>query len=108
MTENRSVIEVAKAVPNGVVCVLTALRMHGLTTQAPFEVWMAIPNKAWKPTIQYPPLRIVRFSDKDATTPCVHDLRRPVNRWCTRLNVDTIWGFQSQEFSRTTQDVRFW
>lgn len=54
--------EVAIRVPNGVVCLLSALRFHSLTTQAPFEVWLAIENKATRPKLDYPPLRIVRFS----------------------------------------------
>ncbi|HNG02294.1 MAG TPA: AbiEi antitoxin N-terminal domain-containing protein [Nitrospira sp.] len=54
--------EVARRVPKGVVCLLSALRFHGLTTQAPFEVWLAIDNKAIAPKLDYPPLRIVRFS----------------------------------------------
>ena len=54
--------EVARRVPKGVVCLLSALRFHGLTTQAPFEVWLAIENKAIAPKLDYPPLRIVRFS----------------------------------------------
>ena len=54
--------EVARRVPKGVVCLLSALRFHGLTTQAPFEVWLAIDNKAATPKLDYPPLRLVRFS----------------------------------------------
>jgi predicted transcriptional regulator of viral defense system len=54
--------EVACRVPKGVICLLSALRFHGLTTQAPFEVWLAIGNKAAIPKIAYPPLRINRFS----------------------------------------------
>jgi len=54
--------EVALRVPKGIVCLLSALRFHGLTTQAPFEVWLAIENKAIAPKLDYPPLRIVRFS----------------------------------------------
>lgn len=57
-----SLAEVARRVPRGVVCLLSALRFHGLTTQAPFEVWLAIENKAMAPKFDYPPLRIVRFS----------------------------------------------
>lgn len=57
-----SLAEVARRVPRGVVCLLSALRFHGLTTQAPFEVWLAIENKAIAPRFDYPPLRIVRFS----------------------------------------------
>jgi predicted transcriptional regulator of viral defense system len=62
VTEEHSYAEASKAVPHAVICLLSALRMHGLTTQAPFEVWMAIDVKARKPNIEYPPLRIVRFS----------------------------------------------
>jgi hypothetical protein len=32
--------------------------------ESPFEVWMAIDRKAWLPRVDYPPLRIVRFSGK--------------------------------------------
>jgi predicted transcriptional regulator of viral defense system len=49
-------------VPKGIVCQLSALRFHNLITQAPFEVWLAVENKAVKPKLDYPPLRIVRFS----------------------------------------------
>ena len=57
-----SLAEVARRVPKGVVCLLSALRFHGLTTQAPFEVWLAIENKSFAPKLDFPPLRIVRFS----------------------------------------------
>jgi len=57
-----SLAEAARRVPKGVVCLLSALRLHELTTQAPFEVWLAIDNKAATPKLDYPPLRLVRFS----------------------------------------------
>ena len=60
--EHWSLAEAAKRVPSGVICLLSALRFHDLTTQAPFEVWMAIGQKAWRPRVAYPPLRVVRFS----------------------------------------------
>jgi predicted transcriptional regulator of viral defense system len=59
--EHQSLVEACKRVPGGVVCLLSALRFHGLTTQAPFEIWLAIGVKARLPKVQYPPLRIVRF-----------------------------------------------
>jgi predicted transcriptional regulator of viral defense system len=61
-TEHHSLAEAAKRVPNGVICLLSALRFHGLTTQSPHEVWMAISRKARRPRENHPPLRIVRFS----------------------------------------------
>lgn len=54
--------EAAARVPNGIVCLLSALAFHGLTTQSPHEVWLAIPEKAWKPRPDDLPLRFVRFS----------------------------------------------
>ena len=61
-SEHRTIAEVGKRVPHGVVCLLGALQYHHLTTQAPFEVWLAIAEKARLPKVEYPPLRIVRFS----------------------------------------------
>ena len=53
---------VANRVPSGVACLLTALHFHGLTTQAPAEVWIALPEKARRPRLEYPRLRVARFS----------------------------------------------
>ncbi len=63
-SEHRTIVEACKLVPNGIICLLTALRLHELTTQSPFEIWMAIGEKARRPKIDYPPLRIVRHSGK--------------------------------------------
>jgi len=61
-SEHTTLTEVARRVPKGVICLLSALRFHDLTTQAPHEVWIAIGGKAAMPRLGYPPLRIVRFS----------------------------------------------
>jgi len=66
--EHHSLAEGCKRVPHGVICLLSALRFHDLTTQAPFEVWMAIDLKARAPVAGYPPLRIVRMSGEARTT----------------------------------------
>lgn len=60
--EHHSFAEVARLVPNGVVCLLSALRFHELTTQSPREIWLALPNKAWAPKVKRPKLRLVRYS----------------------------------------------
>jgi predicted transcriptional regulator of viral defense system len=67
LTADHALAQAAKRVPNGVLCLLTALRFHGLTTQSPAEVWIALPEKARKPRLDYPRLRIVRFSGKALT-----------------------------------------
>lgn len=63
-TEHHSLAEVAKRVPQGVICLLSALRVHNLTTQSPHEIWIAIDRKAWQPTSGAAKLRVVRFSGK--------------------------------------------
>lgn len=67
LTENHSFAEVAKLVPTGVICLLSALRFHGLTTELPSEVWVTLAPKAWKPRAQRPKLRVVRFSGVSLT-----------------------------------------
>jgi predicted transcriptional regulator of viral defense system len=62
LSEHRSLAEVALRVPQGVVCLLSALRVHDIGTQAPFEVWLAIPNNLPVPRLNQPALRPVRMS----------------------------------------------
>jgi predicted transcriptional regulator of viral defense system len=64
ITTQHTVALVAKRVPHGVVCLLSALSLHDLGTQIPHEVWLAIDRKAHKPELGELPLRIVRFSEK--------------------------------------------
>jgi predicted transcriptional regulator of viral defense system len=60
VSEHHSLAEAARLIPRGVVCLLSALRFHGLTTQSPREVWLTLPSKAWAPKADYPRLRIIR------------------------------------------------
>ena len=62
ITENYTLMQVAARAPGGVACLLTALRFHDLTTQAPFEVWLAIGRKAARPQLDDLPVRVVYFS----------------------------------------------
>jgi predicted transcriptional regulator of viral defense system len=66
-TAEHSLAEAAKRVPQGVVCLLSALRFHELTTQNPHDIWLAIPPRAWAPREPGLPLRLVRFSGKALT-----------------------------------------
>jgi len=60
-TEHVTLAEVCKQIPAGVVCLVSALRFHNLSTQAPFEVWLAIDVKAYRSRTDLP-VRFVRFS----------------------------------------------
>jgi predicted transcriptional regulator of viral defense system len=62
VTEQGTLAEVAIKYPNSVFCLLTALQIHELTTQSPHQVWLAIDAKARAPQMDYPPLKVVRFS----------------------------------------------
>jgi predicted transcriptional regulator of viral defense system len=64
ISEHQSLAEASKRVPHGVVCLLSALRFHNLTTQAPFEVWLGIHHKARAPQEGRLPLHIVYMSGK--------------------------------------------
>ena len=63
VTELDYLAQIAIKHPRAVFCLLTALQVHGLTTQSPSEVWVAISPKARAPKHEFPPLRIVRMSD---------------------------------------------
>lgn len=52
---------VATRIPGALVCLLSALRYHELTTQAPSEIWIAIDRKARSPRLDFPGLKVVRF-----------------------------------------------
>lgn len=56
-------VDVAKRIPKGVICLLSALSFHELTTQMPHQIWVAIDRKARKPKIDYPPVRVFHFSN---------------------------------------------
>ena len=62
VTEHHTLVEAAVRVPQGIVCLLSALQFHNIGTQSPHEVWLAIDVKAWKPIVDWPPIRLVRFS----------------------------------------------
>jgi len=61
MDADVTLAEASKRVPKGTICMISALAYHGLTDQMPRKVWMAIGAKDWAPSIEYPPLRIIRF-----------------------------------------------
>jgi hypothetical protein len=91
-SEHGALVAVAKRVPRTLFCLLTALRFHDLTTQAPFEVWIAIGNKARAPRLDYPPIRAVRFTAESLTAGVeTHPLRE-----------------QAEAISRSRAEIRSW
>jgi len=68
ITEYHSYAEVCKRIPHGVLCLTTALRFHELTTESPWQVWLAIQHKARSPRMEYPSLRLFHMSGEAFTS----------------------------------------
>ncbi|WP_183300037.1 type IV toxin-antitoxin system AbiEi family antitoxin domain-containing protein [Cupriavidus alkaliphilus] len=62
-SEHESLAAVATRVPQAVFCLLTALQFHGLTTQLPREVWIAMPRGSHAPRIDFPPIKMIQVAD---------------------------------------------
>jgi predicted transcriptional regulator of viral defense system len=60
VTENHTLAQVCARVPQGTICLVSALQFHNLTTQNPWQVWLLIENHARAPKMDYPPLRLLR------------------------------------------------
>jgi predicted transcriptional regulator of viral defense system len=61
-SEHESLVTVASKVPQAVICLLSALQFHGLTTQLPWQVWIAMPRGSHVPRLDYPPIKMVQFT----------------------------------------------
>lgn len=66
-TELASLAEVAKRMPHAVICLLSALQVHGLTTELPHAVWVLIDRHARVPKVAYPKLEVIRASGEART-----------------------------------------
>ena len=62
ISEHEGLMVVAAKAPQAVFCLLTALQFHGLTTQLPRQVWIAMPRGSHSPRIDYPPIRMVQMA----------------------------------------------
>ena len=60
--ENQQLLEVCQRVPKGVICLLSALQYHNLTTEMPYEIWLGLEEGSWQPKLDYPPIRVFRYS----------------------------------------------
>lgn len=59
---NPDLVIVARKLPQAVICLVSALAFHELTTQVPHAVDVALPGRAERPVLDYPPLRLFWFS----------------------------------------------
>ena len=98
VSEHYSFIQAAKRVPKGVICLLSALRFHELTTQKPFEIWLALERGTRRPTIDTPPLRIHFFSGEAFTAGLeMHNLDGvPVRVYCPAKTVADCFKYRNK------------
>ncbi len=61
---NPDLVTVATRVQGGVICLISALAFHELTTQIPHEIHVALRRGAETPRLDYPPIKLYWFSDK--------------------------------------------
>jgi len=61
---NPDLVTVARRIPGGVICLISALAFHRLTTQIPHVVWVAIRRGVWEPKLDWPPIRIMEFGER--------------------------------------------
>lgn len=66
-TEYHTIAIASKRFPSSVVCLLSSLQLHGLTTQIPHQIWLAIEQKQHRPKEPSLPIRVVYFSGKAFT-----------------------------------------
>ena len=64
ITEHFTLAQAAKKIPNGVVCLLSALSFHEFTTQLPHQIWIAVERGKWEAGLRDLPIRIFEFSGK--------------------------------------------
>jgi predicted transcriptional regulator of viral defense system len=67
-TEHHTLAKISKRVPKAIFCLLTALRFHGLGTQNPREVWLAVDRRVGIPRVDFTPIRTVRVSGAALTS----------------------------------------
>ncbi len=65
---NPDLVTVAARVPSGVICLISALSFHEITTQIPHDVHVALPRGAEEPRLDYPPIRTYRFTGEAFTS----------------------------------------
>ena len=64
ITRHFTLVQAAKRVPSGVICMLSALSFHNFTSQLPHQVWIAIERGKWESGIRDLPLKFFEFSGK--------------------------------------------
>ena len=68
ITEHHGLVLASTTAPQATICLLSALQFHGIGTQIPSQVWIAIDRRAHQPSLKFPPLRVMRYSGAALTS----------------------------------------
>jgi predicted transcriptional regulator of viral defense system len=98
ITENHGLALVAAAVPTAVICLVSALAFHGVGTQLPHEVWIAIDRRARRPAVEWPRLRVHRFGGEALSAGVeVHRLEgQPVKIYGVAKTVADVFKYRNK------------
>jgi predicted transcriptional regulator of viral defense system len=98
VTEHHTLAVVAKAAPRGVICLLSALSFHGIGTQLPSVVWLALDRRVRPPALTYPPLRVVRFGGAALTEGvATHEIEgQAVRVYCVAKTVADCFKYRNK------------
>ena len=98
ISEHHDLALVAARIPQGKICLLSALAFHRLGTQLPFEVWLAVGRNAGVPRLEFPHIRLMRFSGEAFTTGveehCIEGM--PVKIFSPAKTVADCFKFRNQ------------
>ena len=98
LTEHRIAMEVCQRVPKAVICLLSALQFHGIGTQMPHEMWIALPEASQTPALEYPKLRISRLrgSAYSEGIETVMDYGAPIRVYSVAKTVTDCFKFRNK------------
>ena len=98
VTEHHALALTAGSVPEGVVCLLSALAFHGIGTQVASRVWIAVDRRARRPQVTWPPLRVVRFGGEAFTAGVdVHEVEGvQVRIYCPAKTIADLFKYRNK------------
>lgn len=95
---NPDLVTIALKIPNAVICLVSALAFHNMTTQVPHDVYIAIPKGSMEPRLQYPPVKIFEFGGEAFTSGIeTHELDKvPVRIYCLEKTLADCFKYRNK------------
>lgn len=96
--ENPDLVTIALKIPNAVICLVSALAFHNMTTQVPHDVYIAILKGSMEPRLQYPPVQVFEFGGEAFTSGIeTHKLDNvPVRIYCPEKTLADCFKYRNK------------